>query len=203
MESEAVQWADALIHSRSNVGPKRLLAPGPDDAQLAAILGAACAAPDHGRLRPWRFVLVAPDKRALLAQAFVDALCERDADATEAQCAQAAEKAFRAPVLVVAIARLATASQADAGPSTAGTPVHDHERLIALGCAIQNILLSAHARGFGAGLTSGQAMHSRALRHLLALNDGEHAVCCINLGTVSTHRAALPRAPLGDSLGSL
>ncbi|MDT8990766.1 nitroreductase family protein [Curvibacter sp. APW13] len=197
---DAVQWVQTLIHSRANVGPKRLVAPGPDVQQLTAMLESACAAPDHGRLRPWRLVLVPQDKRALLAQAFVDALLERDATATPEQRGMAAEKAFRAPVLLVAVARLASAEPPLDAEQQTGTPVHDFERLVTLGCAIQNILLSAHAAGFGAGLTSGQAMRSHALRRLLALQAHEHAVCCINLGTVSRHRPAAERPGLGDSL---
>lgn len=190
------EWAQALIHSRCNVSPKRLVAPGPDAAQLERIVQAAAAAPDHGRLLPWRFILVPADKRALLAQAFVRALQERDATASAQQLESAHEKAFRAPVLLVAVVCLGeenSAAVAGADEAAAGTLVHDNERLVSLGCAIQNMLLSAHAEGWGSGLTSGQAMHSAALRELLALAAHEQAVCCVNLGTVSKHKGGTPR----------
>ncbi|HEY5676233.1 MAG TPA: nitroreductase family protein, partial [Myxococcales bacterium] len=74
----AAQWAAALIQHRQTILPKRLGAPGPDDLQLAAILEAAAAAPDHGELVPWRFVLVPGEARERLAQVFADALVERD-----------------------------------------------------------------------------------------------------------------------------
>ena len=47
-----------LLAARRHVGLRRLVAPGPDDAALARILGAAAQAPDHGLLRPWRFVQI-------------------------------------------------------------------------------------------------------------------------------------------------
>lgn len=201
---DVAQWVGELIHSRSNISPKRLAEPGPDADQLQWILEAACAAPDHGRLRPWRFVLVPADKRALLAQAFEEALRERDAQASAEQLEMAREKAFRAPVLVLAIACLSTSGTALAAQETGtGTPVHNNERLLTLGCAIQNVLLSAHALGFGSGLTSGQAMHSQPLRALLALAPQEEAVCCINLGTVTRHKPHAERAALGVSLRTL
>lgn len=203
---ESAQWVGELIHSRTNVSPKRLVAPGPDAAQLQAILEAACAAPDHGQLRPWRLVLVPTDKRPLLAQAFEEALLERDAHSTAEQREMAREKAFRAPVLVLAVVRLGTEADAAADPgdaSVAGTPVHDNERLVALGCALQNVLLAAHAHGFGSGLTSGQAMHSQALRTLFALAPHEQAVCCINVGTVSKHKPRAGRPGLGSALSVL
>lgn len=200
---ESAEWTAALIDSRTNVSPKRLVAPGPDDAQLQRILESACAAPDHGQLRPWRLVLVPTGKRHLLARAFEDALCERDPLATAEQREAAAEKAFRAPVLVLAIACLDSGNATVEQPAATGTRVHDNERLVALGCAIQNILLTAHAHGFGAGLTSGQAMQSSALRALFSLTPQEHAVCCINLGTVSKHRPRAGRAALGAAFSSL
>lgn len=203
---DTLEFTHTLIHSRQNVSPKRLVEPAPDAAQLARILEAAAAAPDHGQLRPWRLVLVPQDKRALLAQAFVAALQERDGQATAEQLESAHEKAFRAPVLILAIARLGSGADngADALPASGpGTLVHEAERLVSLGCAIQNILLSAHAAGFGSGLTSGQAMHSQALRALFSLEAHEQAVCCINLGTVSKHKPRAGRPALADYYRSL
>ena len=78
-------------------------------------------------------------------------------------------------LLLVAIACL--------GPREPDTPAL--ERMVSMGAAIQNVLLGAHAMGFGAGLTSGQAMGSARLRALLNLADGEAPVCCVNIGTVT------------------
>lgn len=175
-------FAAALIHARRTVLPKRLGAPGPDARQLDRILEAAAAAPDHGQLLPWRFVLVPSDARWRLAEVFAIALRERDAGATEEQLAQAREKAFRAPTLLLAVAR--TGAPADDVPLA--------ERLVSAGCAIQNILLMATALGFGSALTSGKAMQSAALRQLFALAPDEQALCFINIGTVASARA--PRA---------
>ncbi len=69
---------------------------------------------------------------------------------------------------------------------------------MSLGCAIQNILLSAQAAGFGAGLTSGQAMTSPHLRALFGLRPNEQAVCCINIGTVSKRKPPRVRPVLAD-----
>lgn len=64
------------------------------------------------------------------------------------------------------------------------------ERMVSMGAAIQNILLGAHAMGFGAGLTSGQGMASPRLRDLCDLRVGEAPVCCINIGTVAAGKPA-------------
>ncbi|MEZ5703116.1 MAG: nitroreductase family protein [Burkholderiaceae bacterium] len=77
------------IHARRTVLPKRLVGPGPEPAELAAIFGAAAAAPDHGQLLPWRFVLVPLERRDALADVFEQALVKRDAAAEPEQRAQA------------------------------------------------------------------------------------------------------------------
>lgn len=172
------ELAHALIRSRQNVSPKRLVEPGPSPAQIEQMLTAAAAAPDHGMLRPWRFVIVPQDKRTLLGEVFGAALTDRDPNATQEQIAEAREKANRAPFVMLAIARL--------GPDDAGIP--EIERVVSLGCALQNILLSAHAMGFGGGLTSGKAMQSPRMRELFQLTEGEQPVCCVNVGTVSKRK---------------
>ncbi len=173
LDSEIFSITRALISSRQNQSPRRLVAPGPTAPQLEALLSLAAAAPDHGQLTPWRFVLIPPAKRHLLAEAFALALIDRDPSATQEQIESAREKAHRAPLLLVAVACL--------GPREPDTPML--ERMVSMGAAIQNMLLGAHALGFGAGLTSGQAMGSPRLHELLALGDGEQVVCCINMGT--------------------
>ncbi len=143
--SDEASFALTLITSRQNILPKRLAPPGPSDTQVDDMFRAAAAAPDHGMVMPWRFVLVPQDKRAALADVFAQALLERDATATPEQIEMAREKAFRAPFLVMAIARL--------GPCD--PDIHPLERMVSVGAAIQNFLLCAHSLGFGSSLTSG------------------------------------------------
>ena len=168
-------WPDAqaLINTRQNVSPRRLAEPAPSSLQLQMLLTLAAAAPDHGQLTPWRFVVVPGHKRALLAEAFALALIDRDPGATLEQIEAAREKAYRAPLLVLAIARLS-------GGSEEITP---NERLVSLGAAIQNVLLGAQAMGFGAGLTSGRSITSTRVRSLFSVGDGEQPVCFISMGT--------------------
>jgi len=199
-DDEPLAWGElvkTLIHSRQTLLPRRLAEPGPDDVQLDAILAAAAAAPDHGQLTPWRFVIVPPAARARLGEAFAAALLARDATATPEQVAQAREKAFRAPLLLLAIGRLA-----DEVPTGEGAGIDATERLISAGCALQNMLLTAHALGFGAALTSGKALQSEVLRGLFRLSPGERALCFLSVGTVAKPRAVRAR-PLPASYVSV
>lgn len=180
------QWAQALIQGRHSTSPRRLGAPGPDAAQQQLILAAAGAAPDHGRILPWRLIEVPLDQRARLGAAFAEALLERDPQASAEQLAQAADKAQRAPWLLLALLRLNAA-----GAEIPQIP--DHERLLSAGAALQNMLLQASALGLGSSLTSGQALQSAPLRHLFGLADDEMALCFVNIGHVVQPRAVRER----------
>ena len=57
----------ALLHSRRSGKPRDMIAPGPDAGQLDQILRAAIRVPDHGKLAPWRFVMIGADQRDALA----------------------------------------------------------------------------------------------------------------------------------------
>lgn len=209
--TELAEFANALIHSRHNVSPRWLDEPGPSAQQCQDILGTAAAAPDHGKLVPWRFVIVPKQRRELLAEVFGQALLDRDPNASPDQMDSAREKAHRSPFLMLAIARLAGSDsltdesrQVKAGRVVANeTAVRDAERLVSFGCAIQNILLSAHGAGFGTGLTSGQAMTSPRLRNLFSLTEHEQAVCCINIGTATKGKPARLRPDMASYVSSL
>lgn len=195
---DLLDLARTLIATRRNTSPKRLHEPGPDAAQLQQLLSLAADAPDHAELTPWRFVWVPTAQRHRLGEAYAQALLDRDPQALPSQIDDAREKALRAPALLVAIVRL--------GPIERDGAVRDipaAERLVSLGAAIQNLLLGAHAMGYASGLTSGQAMDAAPMRRLFALGEGEHAVCCINLGTA---HAARPRArprPVPEAFASV
>lgn len=191
--AEFADWAHALIHSRQNVAPRRLVEPAPTEAQRASLFEAAAAAPDHGQILPWRFVIVPAARRADLGEAFAEALLERDPGATPEQVSDAREKAGRAPLLMLVVARL--------GPAEPDIPML--ERMVAIGAAIQNLQLQAHAMGYGCGLTSGRALTATPLRRLFQLADSEQAVCFINVGSVSKRKPLRPRPSPRDFVSEL
>ena len=190
---DVLDAALTLIHTRQHISPKRLGDPGPDPGQIEKILGAAGAAPDHGRLTPWRLIIIPPERRHLLGAAFAEALAERDGEATEVQKREAREKAFRGPFLALMVARL------DPGLG----PTHPQERIISAGCAIQNMLLVAHAMGFGAGLASGRALYSQQLRLLFGLSVHEQPLCFLSVGTVTRRKSARARPDTADYTSTL
>ncbi len=192
-DQEVLDAALTLIHSRQHTSPKRLGDPGPDPGQIEKILSAAGAAPDHGLLTPWRLIVIPPERRHLLGETFAEALAERDGAATEVQKQEARSKAFRGPFLALVVARL--------DPELGAT--HPQERIISAGCAIQNMLLVAHALGFGAGLSSGRALYSQQMRLLFGLSAHEQPLCFMTMGTVQRRKAARLRPVMADYTSTL
>lgn len=190
---DTASMAAVLIQSRQTILPKRLGGPGPHVAELAAILQAAAHAPDHGQLQPWRFVLVPDTARTLLADVFAQALLERDPDATPEQTEQAREKAYRSPVLLLAVVDAACGD----------AEVDLSERLVSAGCAIQNMLLMATAQGYGSALTSGKALKAASLRALFRLGPDEQAVCFVSIGTVVSRKPARLRPAASSYVSTL
>ena len=181
-------FAEKLIHGRVHVSPKRLGSPGPDEKQKQQILLAANAAPDHGRMMPWRFIEISEGSRNALGEVFYQCLLDRDLSATPIQLQEAREKALRGPLLLLAI--LSFADEAN--------EISKDEKLLSLGCAVQNILLSAYALGFGSGLSSGKALQSKRMRDLFQLNDQEDPICFITIGTVTKSKPGRIRPSLSD-----
>jgi len=179
MNNNALQDDSGVIEAimtRHSVSPKRLIEPGPDSGQLMSMINAAAAAPDHGKLRPWRFVEFPKSSRDDLAQVFEDALLERLPKADPEAKSRAREKASRAPLLLGLVMRL---------NRTAEVP-HLDDQIASGGAALQNLLLAAHAMGFGARALSGQAVRTAAFNSALGLADDETFLCFIAIGTAKS-----------------
>ena len=157
-----------LLHARRTVA--RLEAPGPDATELAAMMAAADAAPDHGRLHPWRFIVVDATTRERLADAYAAAAAARGDDAEAV--ARARSKPLRGPCLVAAVARTVPHPR-----------VPDWEQLVAAGCAVQNLCLAATALGYGSAWRTGTAVEDAGVRSVLDVAEDERIVGLVHIGT--------------------
>lgn len=157
-----------LLHERRTVA--QVLAPGPDAAELAAMFAAAETAPDHGRLHPWRLLLLDEPTRERLSVAYAQAQSERDADPDAVR--RASSKPLRGPCVVAAFARTVE------HPS-----VPAWEQLVAAGCAVHNLCLAATALGFGSAWRTGWFVTAPQVRAALGAADDEQVIGLIHLGT--------------------
>jgi nitroreductase len=174
----------SLLKTRRSGKPRDLVAPGPDEAQLTHILNIAVRSPDHGKLAPWRFVIVTRDQRDALADLLRTALPESDPEATEAHYAKALEFAHQAPAMIVLIS---------APTQQHKIPVWEQE--LSCGAVGMNILHAASALGFVDGwITGWQAYSPRVVRSFC--KEGERIAGFIFLGTPATPLEERPRPDL-------
>ena len=128
---------DLLTGIQTRTSALKLSAPGPTREHIEQIIHAGARAPDHGRLRPWRFVVLDGAAREKLGDAMAEVLRARIPQATPEQLAAERGKALRAPTLIAVAAHI-----------TKGK-IPDVEQVAAASAAAQNMFLAAHALGYG------------------------------------------------------
>ena len=142
-----------LLHTRRSGKPRDMVAPGPDAAQLHAIMEAAIRVPDHGKLAPWRFVVVSADQRERLKSFLVSAYRAERPEAGRLEIEAIEQYAIQAPTLIVALSSPVIGSK---------IPVWEQE--LSTGAAVMNLLTAAHASGFVGGWLTGWPAYSDAVR---------------------------------------
>lgn len=161
-----------------------LVEPGPTQEQLTVLLRAAATVPDHGCLRPYRFVVVPREGQEALGAALVAAAEEQQPDLPSEAREKVRKKAFAAPTRIVLIA----------SPRGDGK-VPEWEQVASASCTGYAIVLAALAQGLGAAWRTSPILNGRALRELLALQPRERVLGWINVGTSAVAPAARERRP--------
>lgn len=161
----------------------KLTEPAPTAADFEQMLQAAVRAPDHGRLRPWRFISIRDAGRESLGHLFAEATALNNPQTTPEALVREKEKALRAPLVVLVIARLATQPN---------VKVPEIEQMLSAGAAAQNILLAAHALGFAAVWKTGAAAYDSFVKERLGLAPNEQIVGFLYIGTRADSLAARP-----------
>lgn len=162
--------------------------PAPEGDVLARILAAGACAPDHGRLRPWRFIVVRGAARERLGEVFADALLARDPAAPEAALEQERMRPMRAPLLVAVAAKV----------DPAHPKIPAIEQILAAGAAAQNVLIAAHALGFGAKWSTGANAYDEHVKKALGLAPPDRLVGFLSLGSIEGDPPAVPHADARD-----
>jgi nitroreductase len=139
----------SLLETRRSGRPREMVAPGPSDEELQRMLRIATRIPDHGKLAPWRFVIVDKQQREQFAILLRRALEEEEAFAGPAHHEKADQFARNGEALVVLIS----------------APILNHkipvsEQELSCGAAAMSLLLAAHAMGYVAGWLTGWQAYS-------------------------------------------
>ncbi|GES28406.1 nitroreductase [Streptomyces angustmyceticus] len=153
--------------------------PGPTDAEFTYLLGGAATAPDHGALRPWRWVLLRGDGRAALGDCLA-------AEGPPDQRDRVRRKMLRSPLKAVLIF----------------VPRPDHrvqewEQLAGTSSMVYAMMMLLHARGYGSIWRTGALCRSTGVRELLGLSSAERVLGSLDIGTPD-EKARRSRRPRED-----
>ena len=176
----------SLLETRRSGKPRELVGPGPAPEEMQRILTIAARVPDHGKLTPWRFVLVGDDQREDLARLLGRALTAEDPGAAPAIHEKAAEFAHYAGQLVVLVS----------------APVEGHkipvwEQQLSCGTAGMNLLTAAHAVGYVAGWVTGWQAYSPMVNAAFC-SPGERIAGFIFIGHPGRELEDRPRPEVAD-----
>ena len=167
--------------SRRSTAPRHLVAPGPSDDEIRMLVRAASRAPDHQRLKPFRFLVIPPDARGPLADVFEAAERELDPGIAGERLERAREKALHAPTLLAVISRVQENDE-----------VPEIEQRASAGAALGYVVLGADLLGYGAMAVSGRKVATRAMRRAFRLAGNEELLCFVGNGTPGKSKGAPP-----------
>ena len=162
---------DALEAIETRVSAVRLDATEPNAVDLKRILTSGARAPDHGRLQPWRFVVLEGEAREILGDAMADLKKRHSPGATEEQLESERAKARRAPTVIVVAARINREHK-----------ILEIEQMLAVAACAQNMFLAAHALGYGVMWKTGDAAYDPIVKTTLGLSEDDHIVAFLYIG---------------------
>lgn len=173
--------------TRRSVSARLLGEPGPNEVELEKILKAATRVPDHGKIHPWRFLLIRGDARKTLGKVLRAAYPDQEPDASEAKLDLESERFTRAPLVIAVISSVITPHK-----------IPEWEQTLSVGAVCINLLSAALALGFGANwLTEWYAYHPK-VRAALGLAAHEKIAGFIYIGTASERPEDRPRPELAQ-----
>jgi nitroreductase len=178
---------DALDLMLGRESALKLEPPGPSADELEQIFASAVRAPDHGRLRPWHFVVIGPEQRARFGEVMADSLRRRMPSTSEGELQRERDKAFRAPTIVVVAAKVKKAHK-----------IPEIEQLASAAAAAQTIMLAAPALGYGAVWKTGAPAYDPTVKTTLGLAEDDDIIGFLYLGTRAGGSSPIPRPEAKD-----
>ena len=176
----------SLLKTRRSGRPRDLAEPGPSEAQLHEILSIASRVPDHGKLAPWRFVIVRKEDRGAFEQLLHRAYRVDHPEPGRLEIEASQRFAHQAPALIVALFKPVESSK-----------IPLWEQQLSCGAALMNLLTATHALGFAGGWVTGWAAYSEEVRRAFAKED-EVIAGFVFIGTPAAELEDRPRPALED-----
>ena len=161
-----------FLLTRRSVTARNMTEPGPSADELDKILRAGMRVPDHGRLGPWRFIVIKGDARAAFGDVLGEAFKKENPDAFEELIEVERERFQRAPVVIAVASR-----------SIKEHKIPEWEQTLSSGAACINMLNAAHAIGYAAQWLTEWPAYNADVAAALGLAENERVAGFVYVGT--------------------
>jgi nitroreductase len=178
---------DSLKLLQQRVSVSKLQSPAPTRAELKEVFKAAVRAADHGKLQPWRFLVIEGAGLDTLSEVFVAAALKVDPQASPGFIDKCRSMPKRAPMIIVGVANCHDDSK-----------VPKQEQIIACGAAVQNMLNAFFALGYGAIWRTGDMARDCYVLEKLGLNPNEEIVGFVYVGSPVNEFSKPPEVVIDD-----
>ena len=165
-----IEW----INSRRSIGS--LDTPAPTHEQIRAAIGCAATAPDHKKLRPWRFIVTEGEARHELGKALAAAAQDKakqdGEELSEKNLHKTANLPLRAPVIITVVTQM-----------QAHKKVPAFEQMLSAGSAVQNLILALKAQGFSTVWRTGLLCNEPAVKAYFGVSEEDYVTAFVYTGT--------------------
>ncbi len=173
------------LMTRQSAGP--LVGPAPSDAELDKIYDIALRAPDHGRVRPARFITIRGEAVKAYADLLAEALKRREPGTTEEMAQRTRAKVADIPMVIAVGAKIKT-----------DCPIPEIEQILSVGASSMNILNAIHAMGYSAKWVTGGGAYDPFVNEALGFKAPDRLVALIFIGTDKMKMPVVPRPNRAD-----
>ena len=177
----------SLLSARRSVAPHLLVAPGPTAGEFETLLRIASRVPDHGRLTPWRFLVIAGEARHRAGDIIAAAFVADEAGAGKERIAAERDRLARAPAVVAVISRARPHAK-----------IPEWEQAMSAGAACMSFVVAANAMGFATSWLTEWIAFDRRVLDALGVAPDETVAGFIHVGRSSEAPADRPRPALSD-----
>ena len=176
-----------LLKTRRSFKPVELAGPPPSAAEIDTLLTVASRVPDHGKLVPWRFIVFEGEARRAAGAAIVTAFRAKYPDARPEQADAEGARLTRAPLVIAVVSRAAP-----------HVKIPEWEQVLSAGAAAMNLVLAAHALGYGATWITEWYAYDRTVLDAIGLAPHEKIAGFVHIGRPPGVPEDRPRPPLSE-----
>ncbi len=177
----------SFLKKRRSVLVKLIQEPAPHQDEIKELLQIATRVPDHGKLSPWRFIILQGEVRRTLGKYLAEVILEENPNISESMLKIEQTRFLRAPLIIVVI-------------SSPKNPhkVPEWEQVLSAGAAAQNLLIATQAMGYAAQWVTEWYSYHTKVRSYLKLTDSEKIVGFIYIGTTEIKPQERDRPKIED-----